>query len=334
MTLLEWASPWDSSNSSNNRKQNESNDNSKKRTSTMGNSMRKINVNDTNNIDSSRYSNVNPHLETSAIRSDKSYNEGFRRSEADENSQFQELANENGNNDNQIMTDSMKIDKIVNEQRQNNINKLLEKMSLLQVTDDGSGLTNFNPPARPEINKKNNKENFTSQSPDNLDSKQNRNGSHTLTPKDLLPNKQSESYSSMGDDSNWKIDGRSQNDSQSKNLRSATNDNYIPVKSPIFKGANGMDSGDYRKIYDSGSGSSNTEGYVPYYARSNYNSESKSSIGDDQLLKKINYMIHLLEEQRKEKTDNITEEFLLYSFLGIFIIYIVDSFSRSGKYTR
>jgi high-affinity K+ transport system ATPase subunit B len=55
---------------------------------------------------------------------------------------------------------------------------------------------------------------------------------------------------------------------------------------------------------------------------------------DEQLLKKINYMIHLLEEQKKEKTDNVTEEFILYSFLGIFIIYIVDTFTRSGKYTR
>jgi hypothetical protein len=28
------------------------------------------------------------------------------------------------------------------------------------------------------------------------------------------------------------------------------------------------------------------------------------------------------------------EEVVLYSFLGIFIIYIVDSFTRIGKYTR
>ena len=45
-------------------------------------------------------------------------------------------------------------------------------------------------------------------------------------------------------------------------------------------------------------------------------------------------MIHLLEQQQHEKTDNITEEFLLYTFLGVFVIYVVDSFSRSGKYVR
>jgi hypothetical protein len=45
-------------------------------------------------------------------------------------------------------------------------------------------------------------------------------------------------------------------------------------------------------------------------------------------------MIHLLEEQQKEPTKHITEEFILYTFLGIFVIYIVDSFARVGKYIR
>jgi hypothetical protein len=55
---------------------------------------------------------------------------------------------------------------------------------------------------------------------------------------------------------------------------------------------------------------------------------------DDKLMEKINYMIHLLEHQQNEKTDNITEDFILYTFLGVFIIFVVDSFSRTGKYTR
>jgi len=56
---------------------------------------------------------------------------------------------------------------------------------------------------------------------------------------------------------------------------------------------------------------------------------------DDKLLDKINYMIHMLESQQHENTANITEEFILYTFLGIFIIFIVDSFARAGgKYTR
>ena len=58
------------------------------------------------------------------------------------------------------------------------------------------------------------------------------------------------------------------------------------------------------------------------------------SMGDDRLMEKINYMIHMLEEQQMEKTSNITEEFILYTFLGIFVIFTVDSFTRAGKYVR
>jgi hypothetical protein len=57
-------------------------------------------------------------------------------------------------------------------------------------------------------------------------------------------------------------------------------------------------------------------------------------VRDNKLMEKINYMIQLLEEQQHEKTNNITEEFILYTFLGVFIIFVVDSFSRAGKYTR
>jgi len=54
----------------------------------------------------------------------------------------------------------------------------------------------------------------------------------------------------------------------------------------------------------------------------------------NELIKKLNYMIHLLEEQQDEKTDNVTEELILYLFLGVFVIFVVDSFARAGKYTR
>jgi hypothetical protein len=67
----------------------------------------------------------------------------------------------------------------------------------------------------------------------------------------------------------------------------------------------------------------------PYYSNMGI-----GNIGDNKVMEKINYMIHLLEEQQNEKTNNITEEFILYTFLGVFIIFVVDSFARSGKYTR
>ena len=54
----------------------------------------------------------------------------------------------------------------------------------------------------------------------------------------------------------------------------------------------------------------------------------------DILIEKLNYMTHLLEAQQEEKTSNITEELILYMFLGVFVIFVVDSFARAGKYTR
>jgi hypothetical protein len=83
----------------------------------------------------------------------------------------------------------------------------------------------------------------------------------------------------------------------------------------------------YSQSYNPPSSSGST---TPYYA----NMGISGSKGDDKLMEKINYMIHILEEQQTEKTDNITEEFLLYTFLGIFVIFVVDSFARAGKYTR
>lgn len=82
----------------------------------------------------------------------------------------------------------------------------------------------------------------------------------------------------------------------------------------------------YNKSYEAPTQFSRT----PYYS----NMGISSAPSDNKLLEKINYMIHLLEQQQNEKTDNITEEFILYSFLGIFIIFVVDSFARAGKYTR
>jgi hypothetical protein len=70
----------------------------------------------------------------------------------------------------------------------------------------------------------------------------------------------------------------------------------------------------------------------PYYAAMGLGSGSGQV--DNKLLEKINYMIHLLEQQQSEKTNNITEEFVLYTFLGVFIIFVLDSFARSGKYVR
>ena len=72
----------------------------------------------------------------------------------------------------------------------------------------------------------------------------------------------------------------------------------------------------------------------PYYANMGIVGGGQSA-SSDKVLEKLNYMIHMLEESHNERTNNITEEFILYTFLGIFIIFVVDSFSKSGgKYVR
>ena len=55
---------------------------------------------------------------------------------------------------------------------------------------------------------------------------------------------------------------------------------------------------------------------------------------DDILTEKINYVIRLLEEQKDEKTNHVTEELILYAFLGIFVIFVLDSFVKKGRYVR
>ena len=54
----------------------------------------------------------------------------------------------------------------------------------------------------------------------------------------------------------------------------------------------------------------------------------------DELLNKINYIIYTLDKQKDIKGEQKIEEILLYSFIGIFIIYVLDSFTKIGKYKR
>jgi hypothetical protein len=66
---------------------------------------------------------------------------------------------------------------------------------------------------------------------------------------------------------------------------------------------------------------------------SRYNNHQEDNI-NKQFINKLEYMIHLLEEQRDIKTGSATEDVILYSFLGVFIIFVLDAFARAGKYTR
>ena len=52
------------------------------------------------------------------------------------------------------------------------------------------------------------------------------------------------------------------------------------------------------------------------------------------VLEKLAYITRLLEEAKDEKTGYVTEEIILYLFLGIFVIFLVDTFVKNGKYSR
>lgn len=71
--------------------------------------------------------------------------------------------------------------------------------------------------------------------------------------------------------------------------------------------------------------------HLPVPAYNMYTSPKDTSPNLD---KKLSYIIELLENQKNEKTDHVMEEFALYTFLGIFVIFISDSFVRVGKYVR
>ena len=71
----------------------------------------------------------------------------------------------------------------------------------------------------------------------------------------------------------------------------------------------------------------------------NYNKEKivenmTENVKNNSLEEKVNYLIELLEKQNERKTEYVTEEIVLYLFLGVFIIYTVDSFTRVTKYRR
>ena len=116
---------------------------------------------------------------------------------------------------------------------------------------------------------------------------------------------------------------------------------------PNYEGGDDLDLNDY-SIY--GNNKTNEEyykrvipGYTqqknpvnkPYYSTANYSQPVVQEFASqDVLLQKLNYMITLLEDQQDERTNNVTEEVVLYSFLGIFIIFIADTFVKAGKYVR
>jgi hypothetical protein len=109
---------------------------------------------------------------------------------------------------------------------------------------------------------------------------------------------------------------------------------------PIYEKSDNLDLNDYgnygneeyyKQMMSGYNTKNNNNNNKPYYLNSTKANEYPTQ---DVLLQKLNYMITLLEDQQDEKTNNVTEEVVLYSFLGVFIIFIADTFVKAGKYVR
>lgn len=157
-----------------------------------------------------------------------------------------------------------------NETRNTKVNQLLEKMTLLNIDNDGDALANFTPLEYPTMDNE---------------------IQDSILPKDynIKRNHENTNFSS---------------DNTGKTMNSSS---------------------DFNRVYDAPINR-------PYYAGLSRDGQEVKS--NNKIMDKLSYIVHLLEQQENEKTDNNLEEYILYILLGTFVIFVVDSFSRGGKYVR
>jgi hypothetical protein len=76
----------------------------------------------------------------------------------------------------------------------------------------------------------------------------------------------------------------------------------------------------------------------PYMLIENQDNVEKYNVpkttNSHEVLQKINQMLEILEEQREIKTQRKNEEIIVFSFIGIFTIFVLDSFVSIGRYSR
>jgi len=89
----------------------------------------------------------------------------------------------------------------------------------------------------------------------------------------------------------------------------------------------------YQKL-TSNYGKPNPTPVPEYYTPTKIENMSNLATLEDPIMNKLNHIINLLEESQDEKSGNVQEEMILYSFLGVFVIFIVDGILRIKKYTR
>jgi hypothetical protein len=128
-------------------------------------------------------------------------------------------------------------------------------------------------------------------------------------------------------------------ESMLKELNDPTEDlgEFKPPAKPI---STTIDKNDYNDSHDTvvegynNMDSTSIDNYYQQYVPSLSSTPTPILNDNKVLLDKLNFMIHLLEEDKDTKKGSVTEEVVLYSFLGVFIIFVVDSFVKVGKYVR
>ena len=183
------------------------------------------------------------------------------------------------------------------------VNSVLEEIHNT-IEDSNSGMGEFNPPPTPESSGV--QKTITNEAMQNMT---NQNNMNNMNMYKILGKSPQPNY----DDNNLELNNYRGNYGDNKSI-----DDY------------------YKKMLPNmGNVQQRNPANKPYY-----NNEAQmqgygvGQTSQDILLQKLNYMINLLEEKQDEKTNNVMEEVVLYSFLGIFIIFVVDSFARVGKYVR
>ena len=116
--------------------------------------------------------------------------------------------------------------------------------------------------------------------------------------------------------------------------KTSTNGNRMGNFNPLPPAALAETSDDDKPVHSlTGLPSESIGGFPLDYSQVS-NTYTPTPTGQNALMEKLNYAIHLLETQQDRRTATVTEELLLYALLGMFIICVLDNFARAGKYVR
>jgi hypothetical protein len=185
------------------------------------------------------------------------------------------------------------------EDRQQRINELIQTMHQRQVDNDGQRLADFKPLSHPIVRTK---------KPDD--------GAPPADAPTYLPNPV------FGHDPPFA-------QQQQRGQQGPSAPSWAPAGADSDQTANQ----NYYSVYRAPP----TITQAPYYVQrgsSGAGSMGAAPPADQKWSDKMNYIIHLLEEQTNEKSNTSTEEFVMFAMVGVFIIYVLDSFSRHGRYVR